>query len=67
MTIHSIPGHRTEPPAAASDGLLYSTPASKTDIRRAFREKYGWVGPEERKNLANAIHQSASAELRAVK
>lgn len=67
MTIHSIPGHRTEPPASATDGLLYSIPASNTDIRRTFREKYGWIGPEERRNQANAIHQSAGTELRSVK
>lgn len=34
------------------NGLLYNIPAAKTDIRRTFREKCGWVGPEEQRRQA---------------
>lgn len=34
------------------NGLLYNIPAAKTDIRRTFREKCGWVGPEEQRRMA---------------
>lgn len=33
-------------------GKLYEIPSSQTDIRRTFREKYGWVGPEEQRKQA---------------
>lgn len=38
-------------PATAGE-KLYTVPAAQTDIRKTFREKYGWVGPEERRSLA---------------
>lgn len=37
---------------STEDGLLYSIPAAKTDIRRTFREKCGWIGPEEQRRQA---------------
>lgn len=31
------------------NGLLYTIPSAQTDIRRTFRERCGWVGPEEQR------------------
>lgn len=44
------------------NGLLYTTPAAKTDIRRTFREKCGWVGPEERQRLAQLREEGGHAD-----
>ncbi len=41
-------------PATAGE-KLYTVPAAQTDIRKTFREKYGWVGPEERRSLAGRV------------
>lgn len=67
MTIYAIASNHLAPPQVPEDGLLYSVPSAKTDIRRTFREKYGWVGPEEKRRFAEALHQAASTELRSVK
>lgn len=40
-------------------GNLYQIPSAKTDIRRTFREKCGWVGPEEQRRLAEIAGQEA--------
>lgn len=42
-------------------GLLYSIPAAKTDIRRTFREKCGWVGPEEQRRQAELQKEAGYA------
>lgn len=43
-------------PPSADGGLLYTVPSAQTDIRRTFREKYGWVGPQEQRELAEIIN-----------
>jgi len=42
-------------------GLLYQTPAAKTDIRRTFRERCGWVGPEEQRRQAELQREAGYA------
>lgn len=37
-------------PQVDESGKLYQVPSSQTDIRRTFREKFNWIGPEERRN-----------------
>lgn len=45
------------------EGLLYTIPAAKTDIKRTFREKCGWVGPEEQRRQAELKKKEASHGL----
>jgi hypothetical protein len=53
FTERQIMENQNEPQIPSSeDGLLYQTPAAKTDIRRTFREKCGWIGPEEQRRQA---------------
>lgn len=51
MTYPQIALEAQEDPQSIN-GLLYTIPAAKTDIRRTFRERYGWVGPEEQRRQA---------------
>jgi hypothetical protein len=51
MSYHRLALEAQKDPQS-DNGLLYTVEAVKTDIRRTFREKYGWVGPEEQRRLA---------------
>ena len=46
---HHLGAQAAQEDPRSGNGLLYTTPAAKTDIRRTFREKCGWVGPEEQR------------------
>lgn len=49
---HHLGAQQAQEDPQSDNGLLYTIPAAKTDIRRTFREKCGWVGPEEQRRQA---------------
>lgn len=42
--------NQQQPPKIDESGKLYEVASAQTDIRRTFREKFGWIGPEEQRN-----------------
>jgi hypothetical protein len=60
MSYHRLALEAQKDPQS-DNGLLYTVEAVKTDLRRTFREKCGWVGPEEQRRLAELQKEAGHA------